>query len=64
MTCFARMWYGLDLQTSLFQQVAGFGEYCGAVGSKLLPQPDNGTKFTQTQSSAVLTLSWTLAWFS
>jgi hypothetical protein len=38
-------------KTRLFQQVAGFGEYCGGEGRKLLPQPDNDIMFTQTQLS-------------
>ena len=60
MTCFARMWYGLD-SASLFQLVAGFGEYGSGEGSKLHPQPANDNMFTLTQLSSV-TLSWNLAW--
>ena len=57
------MWYGLDLQASLFQLVAGFGEYGSGSGegSKLHPQPANDNMFTLTQLSSV-TLSWNLAW--
>lgn len=57
MTCFARMWYGLDIQASLFQQVAGFGEYCGGEGSNLLPERGNDNMFTLTQLSSALSLS-------